>query len=151
MTATTAKMVAVEKRLAAPEEPTLARLRIQPVAVVPMLAPMMMAMAWGSCMMPEFTKPTTITVVAEEDWITAVTKAPSSTPLSGVEVRRPRVVSSLPPATFFRESPMRDMPKRKKARPPSRVMMEARFIGVHPFRSRCSGLPPGWMSADTHY
>ena len=35
MTATTAKMVAVEKRLAAPEEPTLARLRIQPVAVVP--------------------------------------------------------------------------------------------------------------------
>ena len=75
----------------------------------------------------------------------------SSTPLSGVEVRRPRVVSSLPPATFFRESPMRDMPKRKKARPPSRVMMEARFIGVHPFRSRCSGLPPGWMSADTHY
>ena len=129
MTATTAKMVAVEKRLAAPEDPTLARLRIQPVAVVPMLAPMMMAMAWGSRMMPEFTKPTTITVVAEEDWITAVTKAPSSTPFSGVEVRRPRVVSSLPPATFFRESPMRDMPKRKKARPPSRVMMEARFIG----------------------
>ena len=30
--------------------------------------------------MPELTKPTTMTVVAEEDWITAVIPAPTSTP-----------------------------------------------------------------------
>ena len=34
--------------------------------------------------MPELTKPTTITEVAEEDWMTAVTAVPSSTPFSGV-------------------------------------------------------------------
>jgi len=37
--------------------------------------------------MPELTKPTTITEVAEEDWITAVTPVPSRTPLMGVLVR----------------------------------------------------------------
>ena len=36
--------------------------------------------------MPELTKPTTITEVAEEDWITAVTPVPSRTPFSGVLV-----------------------------------------------------------------
>ena len=41
---------------------------------------MTMPTALPSCMMPELTKPTTMTVVAEEDWITAVTSAPSSTP-----------------------------------------------------------------------
>jgi len=36
--------------------------------------------------MPELTKPTTKTEVAEEDCITAVTPVPSSTPLRGVLV-----------------------------------------------------------------
>ena len=34
--------------------------------------------------MPEFTKPTTMTVVAEEDWITAVMPAPTRTPYDPV-------------------------------------------------------------------
>ena len=34
--------------------------------------------------MPELTKPTTITDVADEDWITAVTPVPSRIPLIGV-------------------------------------------------------------------
>lgn len=42
--------------------------RIQDVTVVPMLAPIMIPTACSSFIMPEFTKPTTITVVAEEDW-----------------------------------------------------------------------------------
>ena len=46
-----------------------------------------MPMAWRTCIMPELTKPTTITEVAEEDWITAVTPVPSRTPLMGVLVR----------------------------------------------------------------
>ena len=38
--------------------------------------------------MPELTKPTTMTLVAEEDWMTAVMPVPSRTPLSGVLDRR---------------------------------------------------------------
>ncbi len=62
------------------------RLRSQEVTVVPMLAPMMMPTACVSFMMPEFTKPTTMTVVAEDDWITAVTPAPKRTALIGFDV-----------------------------------------------------------------
>ena len=47
--------------------------------MVPILAPIMTPTAWESFIMPEFTNPTTITVVAEEDCITAVTRAPSPT------------------------------------------------------------------------
>ena len=50
-----------------PPPSTLARVSTQPVAVVPMLAPITMPTALASCMMPALTKPTTITVVAEED------------------------------------------------------------------------------------
>ena len=57
------------------------RLRIQAVTVVPTLAPMMTPMAWRRESRPEFTKPTTMTVVAEELWMTAVTPRP---------VRKPR-------------------------------------------------------------
>ena len=46
---------------------TLERRRIWAVTVVPMLAPMMIHTAWFSVIMPALTKPTTITVVAEED------------------------------------------------------------------------------------
>ena len=42
------------------------RLRIHAVTVVPILAPMMTPMDWRSVIKPELTKPTTITVVAEE-------------------------------------------------------------------------------------
>ena len=42
------------------------RLRIQAVTVVPILAPMITPMDWRSVIKPELTKPTTITVVAEE-------------------------------------------------------------------------------------
>ena len=42
----------------------------------------MIPTACSSFMIPEFTKPTTITVVAEEDWITAVTPAPNNTAIS---------------------------------------------------------------------
>ena len=39
---------------------------IHAVMVVPMLAPMMMEVAWKSVRMPAFTRPTTMTVVADE-------------------------------------------------------------------------------------
>ena len=75
--------------------------------------------------MPEFTKPTTITEVAEEDWMTAVTPVPSSSPRMGVPDSRYSTSSNLFPATFFSPSPMRFMPKRKRATPPrSEIIFE---------------------------
>jgi len=103
---------------------------------VPMFAPIIMLMALASFIMPELTKPTTITVDAEEDWIAAVTTVPKSTPFRVVEVSLPRMVSNLLPATRFRPSPRRDMPKRKKARPPNKWMM---FAIVILFNSFCIG------------
>ncbi len=41
--------------------------KIQPVTVVPMFAPIITPIARESCIIPELTKPTTITVTAEDD------------------------------------------------------------------------------------
>ena len=76
------------------------RLKSHEVTVVPMFAPMMIPIACDSFMMPEFTKPTTMTVVAEDDWITAVTPAPSNTDLNGFEVRLSKIRSNFPPDIF---------------------------------------------------
>ena len=58
-----------------------ARLSSHAVTVVPTLAPMMTLMACRSVISPELTKPTTITVVADELWITAVTPRPVRKPV----------------------------------------------------------------------
>ena len=112
----------------APLPSTPARTSIHPVAVVPMFAPIIMPMALASFMIPEFTKPTTMTVVAEEDCMTAVTREPSRMPLNVVDVSLPRMVSNLLPATRLRPSPRSDMPKRKKPRPPKREITFAMVI-----------------------
>ena len=51
-------------------------------------------------MMPEFTKPTTITVVAEEDCTRAVIAVPVRTLLNAFEVIHARKDRSRSPATF---------------------------------------------------
>ena len=95
--------------------------RSQPVTVVPMLAPMMTPMAWCSCIRPELTKPTAMTVVAPLDWITAVTTRPSSRPLMGEEVILLRMPCSLLPAVCSRALPIMSMPYRNMAMPPIRL------------------------------
>ena len=70
----------------------------------------MIPTTWDSFMIPEFTKPTTITVVAEDDWITAVTPIPRRTALMGLEVSVSRILSSFPPATFASPSPIKFIP-----------------------------------------
>ena len=85
--------------------------------LVPMFAPIMIPIACETFIMPEFTNPTTITVVAEDDWIIAVTPAPKSIPLSGVFVRRYKTGSNLFPATRFRPSPISDIPNKNSATP----------------------------------
>ena len=86
------------------------------------MAPRMTPMAWRSFIILALTKPTTMTEVAQEDWITAVTPVPSSTPFSVVLERRKRIGSSLLPETRLSPSPMRDMPNRNRATPHSREM-----------------------------
>ena len=76
------------------------RLKIQEVMVVPILAPMMMPTAWFSFMMPEFTNPTTITVVAEEDWISAVISTPVRTPVTRLVVIAVKIFRKRSPANF---------------------------------------------------
>ena len=93
------------------------RLRIHEVMVVPTFAPIIIPIACLSFIIPEFTKPTTITVVADEDCITAVTAAPSKKPLKVLLVIFSRVFSSLPPENFSRPSPIVFIPNKKSARP----------------------------------
>ena len=76
------------------------RLKIHEVTVVPILAPMMIPTTWDSFMIPEFTKPTTITVVAELLCNTAVTRAPASAPMIGFFVRNSRIFFIFSPAAF---------------------------------------------------
>ena len=109
--ATKAVMVAVENRdTQPPPPPSRDRHRIQPVTLVPTLAPRMMGMDWIPFIMPEFTKPMTMMVVADELWMAAVTPRPRRTPFQGVLLKRHRMTSSLLPATRLRPSPMTDMP-----------------------------------------
>ena len=102
--------------------------RIQAVTVVPILEPMITPTACFNVMMPEFTKPTTMTGVAEEDWITAVTARPSKKPLKTLELIFARMVCSLPPAWRSRALPMVSMPKRNRASPPSREIMLKKYV-----------------------
>ena len=86
------------------------RLRIQAVMVVPRFAPMMTPVACESFMMPELTKPTTITVVAAELCIIAVTAAPRKMLLSGFAVSFSKMMRICFPARFSIPSPMTRMP-----------------------------------------
>ena len=52
------------------------------VIVVPMFAPMITPIAWVKLIRPAEMKPTSRTVVTDEDWMIAVTDAPESTTLA---------------------------------------------------------------------
>ena len=98
--------------------------KIQAVRVVPTLEPMITPTVCPSSMIPEFTRPTSITVMAEEDWMAIVMPAPSKRLLKRLSVIFFSSCSSRPPASFSRLADMVDIPKRKKARPPHRVITE---------------------------
>ena len=102
--------------------------RIQAVAVVPTLAPMMTLIAWPRLSRLELTKPTTITVVAEEDWMMAVTARPVRKPSIRLVVSLPRMVRRLEPARRSRALPIMFMPNRNRLRPPIMVNTSNRSI-----------------------
>ncbi len=68
---------AVPAMMAGSAKPSSLNETIWPVTVVPMLAPKTTPMACCSESRPAFTKPTVMTVVALEDWISAVTSVPA--------------------------------------------------------------------------
>ena len=86
------------------------RRRIWPVIVVPMFAPIITATPCVSRMMPALTKPTTMTDVAEELWMTAVTTAPSNTPLKRLFVSFSRVFFASSRTVSRREMKPRSFP-----------------------------------------
>ena len=90
----------------------------QLVTVVPTLAPMMTLMAWPRVSRLELTKPTTMTVVAEEDWMTAVTAIPVRKPSIRLVVSLPSRVRRELPAARSSASPMMFIPNRNRHRPP---------------------------------
>ena len=107
----------------APEPPRLFKQRIHPVILVPKIAPSIMPMAWRTFIIPEFTKPTTMTDVADDDCMTAVTPVPRTMPFTGFPASLNSIISIFDPASFFKESPITDIPKRKSAIPPKSETM----------------------------
>jgi hypothetical protein len=73
---------------------------IQPVNVVPMLAPKITPMDWTKVIRPALTNETTMTVVAEELWINTVMKIPVRTATKRFFVIIFRMFLSLSPAVF---------------------------------------------------
>ena len=102
------------------------------VTVVPTLAPMMTLMACRSVISPELTKPTTITVVAEELWMTAVMARPVRKPVMTRPVILSSIVRSLPPARRSSACPIRSMPNKNRHRPPIIVSALKIVISLSP-------------------
>ncbi len=98
--------------------------------LVPIFAPIIIPIACATFIIPAFTKPTTITVVADDDWITAVTAVPNSTPLIGVLVSLYKISSNFSPAAFFNPSPISDIPNRNNATPLSSAKIDVIPISI---------------------
>ena len=110
------------------------RLKSQAVTVVPTLAPMMTLMAWRSVIRPELTKPTTMTVVADELWMMAVMPRPVKNPANTLPVILSRRERSLPPARRSSAWPIRFMPKRNRHSPPIIVStLKISIFSIFPF------------------
>ena len=103
----------------------------QAVRVVPMLEPNTTWTVWAKDMMPELTRPTSITVTAEELCTAMVMTAPRDRLKRGLAVILRSISSSLPPAIFSRLEDMTFIPYRKKVRPPI-MEMRLKMVISHP-------------------
>lgn len=92
---------------------------IQAVTVVPIFAPIITPIDCSNVNKPAFTKLTTMTVVAEDDWISAVINMPVNTPVTRFVVIAVRIFLSLSPANFCKPSLIIFIPYRNKAKDPS--------------------------------
>ena len=96
---------------------------IHAVTVVPMLAPMMTPIDCTNVIRPAFTKLTTITVVALDDWMSAVMRIPVSTPITRFFVMAAKIPRRRSPANFSRPSDIVFIPKRNSASEPTSEKM----------------------------
>ena len=103
---------------------------IWPVTVVPTLAPMMMPRDCRRVRMPTPTRPEVMTMVAVEDWITAVITSPRKKALTGLLVTDSMASFRVPEELSFRPSPMRRIPYRNMARPPNIVSRSNTLISL---------------------
>ena len=90
---------------------------IWPVIVVPILAPKITPTACWIVIIPAFTKPTTITDVALELWITVVTNIPTKTAIKRFFVNVRTILFSLSPANFCNPSAINFIPYKNKLKP----------------------------------
>ena len=109
------------------------RLNSHAVTVVPILAPMMTLIACFKVINPEFTKPTTMTVVADELWMTAVIPNPVRRPTIRLDVSLLRSERRLLPALLSKACPMIFIPNKKRDKPPSIVKKSNISIIYHSF------------------
>ena len=93
------------------------------VTVVPILAPIIIAVAWIRDINPVFTKPTTITVVADEDWVKIVVKQPVAIPNTFLLLIFVKRFLSLSPEKLSRFLPMESSPIIKVPRPANNIKM----------------------------
>jgi hypothetical protein len=99
---------------------------------------MMIPTAEDNFMIPALTKPTTITVVAEDDWITAVTPAPNKTAFHLLFVSLSSSISNLPPDALESPLPITSMPYKKNASPPAMVRIPKKSIMTSHSAAHCS-------------
>lgn len=118
------------------------RLKIHEVAVVPMFAPMITPTVSLSVNIPAFTSPTSITVTAELDWMTAVTPAPRHNPLKLLEVRRASEFLSLSPVCFSSARVIHFMPNIKRASPKTnkKIWVTSSISNDRPLSKRSIGI-----------
>ena len=88
-------------------------------SVVPMLAPMMTAMAGRRPRTPELTRPTTMTVMAVLDWMMPVMNVPARTPLTGFPAIRASSARIWLTARFWMPLDMNSRPSMKRPSPPT--------------------------------
>lgn len=93
---------------------------IQPVLVVPRLAPNMTPTACGNVSSPALTNPMVVNVVALEDCTSMVTVAPDNSAENGPRTKRLSTRRKASPATALRPSVSKIMPKRKSPMPPNK-------------------------------
>ena len=117
-----------KRRTDASEALRSSRRMICPVTVVPTFAPTIIPSDCRRDRMPAPTRPDVITMVAVDDWISAVTAIPSTKALSALSVTFSMTLFSVSEEFSFRESPIRRMPYRNMARPPSRDRISKKFI-----------------------
>ena len=83
---------------------------ICPVTVVPTFAPTMIPKDWRNDRIPAPTRPEVMTIVAVDDWISAVTAIPSRNAFSALSVTFSMMILNVPEEFSFSESPIRRIP-----------------------------------------